>query len=116
MRDRVLKCLVLFLIPLFALAEEQAKEVPALGIGQIAENFLGPIGLLSDLISTTCFIIGGSFLFASLIKYIEHRRSPLMVPISTVIYMFLLGLILVFLPFLSLFTDTGGIGYTLLKK
>lgn len=84
------------------------------GIGDVAENLMEPLSLISDFVNTGCFIIGGSFLFASLIKYIDHRRSPLMVPISTVIFLFIAGLALILLPFLA-YVAEGGIKYSLLK-
>jgi hypothetical protein len=99
----ILRIFLLALLPLSALAKEAAKQTT--GIGGVAVNLMSPVGVFSDLIQTGCFIIGGSFLFASLIKYIEHRRSPLMVPISTVVFLFLAGLILIGLPFLSYFLD-----------
>ncbi|OGT34943.1 MAG: hypothetical protein A3F11_06225 [Gammaproteobacteria bacterium RIFCSPHIGHO2_12_FULL_37_14] len=97
------------------MAAESTSHNHELGAGRVAETLLEPIGVLSDLISTVCFVIGGAFLFASLIKYIEHRRSPLMVPISTVVYLLIIGLILVLLPFISLLTDSGMV-YSLFKS
>jgi hypothetical protein len=72
------------------------------GFGAVAQNVMEPVTLLSQFVSAACYLIGGSFLFASIIKYIEHRRSPLMVPISTVVFLFIGGLLLVLLPFLPL--------------
>jgi hypothetical protein len=69
------------------------------GLGSVAQNLIEPVDLFSKFLDATCFLIGGSFLFASIVKYIEHKRSPLMVPISTVIYLVLAGLVLIALPF-----------------
>lgn len=85
------------------------------GLGKVAQNMLEPVGLLGNFVNSACFIIGGSFLFASVIKFVEHRRSPLMVPISTVIFLFLGGLALVILPFAYLLTENG-LHLSLLKK
>jgi hypothetical protein len=89
-------------------------SAPPSGIGQVADNMMEPVSLIADFIDTACFVIGGSFVFASLIKYIEHRRSPLMVPLSTVIYLLLAGVLLLLLPFASYLTE-GGIKYSLLS-
>ncbi|OGT42786.1 MAG: hypothetical protein A3F42_02965 [Gammaproteobacteria bacterium RIFCSPHIGHO2_12_FULL_37_34] len=105
---------ILYFFPLLSIPVNRAAGNRELGVGKVAETLLEPIGLLSDLISTTCFVIGGAFLFATIIKYIEHKRSPLMVPISTVIYLFIIGLVLVSLPFISLLTESG-ISYSLFK-
>jgi hypothetical protein len=77
------------------------------GIGQMAENLMEPLGLVLHLIYVACFMAGGGFIFASIIKYMEHRQSPLMVPISLVVTLFFSGMILIFLPFLSYLTGNG---------
>jgi len=77
------------------------------GLGDVAQNMMEPVGLFNDFISTACFVIGGSFLFATIIKYREHRRSPLLVPISTVIFLLIAGIILIALPFLSYAVNYG---------
>ncbi|HEU5281736.1 MAG TPA: hypothetical protein VFU82_07160 [Gammaproteobacteria bacterium] len=75
------------------------------GVGAVAINMLEPVGVFSDFLYSGCWIIGGSFVFASIIKYFEHKRSPLMVPISTVVFLLIAGGILIALPFLSLYGD-----------
>ena len=106
--------IVLLLSSLFIACGANAAPAPALGIGQVALNMLEPVGLLADFVHTACFVIGGSFLFASLIKYFEHRRSPLMVTISTVVFLFVGGVILILLPLLSVLTESG-VHYSLMK-
>lgn len=71
-----------------------------MGLGAMATNIMEPVSLLSDFVTAACIIIGGSFIFASVIKYKEHCRSPLMVPISTVIFLIIAGLALIGLPFM----------------
>lgn len=100
------------IILLFGLVTNANASQPT-GVGHVAQNMLEPVTFFSDFIQTGCFVIGGSFLFASLIKYFEHRRSPLMVPISTVIFLFVAGLILLLLPFLAFFVE-GGVPYSFL--
>lgn len=108
---KLLQMLMVFLsgilfTPLFAAGTHMT------GVGGVAQNMMDPVGLFSDFIYTGCFVIGGSFLFASIIKYREHRRSPLMVPISTVIFLLVAGLLLLLLPFLA-YLDSSGIRYSL---
>lgn len=95
-------CLILVLMPgvLFAQDEET-------GLGGVAGNILQPVTIFSNFIGTICLIIGGSFMFASIVKYVEHRRAPLMVPISTVFFLLISGIVLVFLPFLYILTGYG---------
>ncbi len=84
------------------------------GIGGMANNMMDPVGLFSDFVYTGCIVIGGSFVFASIVKYFEHRRSPLMVPISTVVFLLIAGVLLLLLPFLA-YIDPNGIRYSLFR-
>lgn len=68
------------------------------GIGAMAGSMMEPLSILTDFVFSAAIIIGSSFLFAGLIKYKQHRDNPYFVPISTVVVLFVMGLILVFLP------------------
>lgn len=74
------------------------------GLGSVAQNILEPVLIVNSFLFSTCIVLGVSFLFASIIKYIEHRRSPLLVPISTVVFLVVAGIVLILLPFLPLLT------------
>lgn len=100
LRNRVIFIIFLYFFATTAIAA-------GFGVGLVANNMMEPVSLLSDFVNSACFIIGGSFLFATIIKYIEHRRSPLMVPISTVIFLLIAGIVLVLLPFAYLLTENG---------
>lgn len=91
-----------------------SSALAAGGIGDVAQNLLEPVTLFSDLVQTACLGIGGAFLFGALIKYFEHKRSPLMTPISTVVFLVIAGLVLVLIPILSFYMDNG-VQYSLMK-
>ena len=106
---------ILFLLPVVAFAADNSDSAStAMSLGKVAENLMEPVGLLADFVQTGCFIIGASFVFASLIKYFEYRRSPLMVPISTVVFLLIAGIVLILLPLLSFYVENG-VAYSLLK-
>ena len=96
----MVRCIWLLVIGSYAFAASEGA-----GFGAVAKNLMEPVSLFSSFIDAACFLIGGSFLFASVIKYVEHRRSPLMVPISTVIFLLIAGVLLVLLPFLANFME-----------
>lgn len=81
------------------------------GIGSVANNMMDPVTLFYQFVSSGCLLIGGGFLFASVVKYFEHRRSPLMVPISTVVFLVIAGLVLIALPLIGYVTQAGGLRY-----
>lgn len=101
MKHLVLKGILLCLCPGLIWADSSSS------LGNVAQNLMEPVGFFSDFIQTGCLLIGGAFLFASIIKYFEHRRSPLMVPISTVVFLIIAGIILILLPLLSIITEHG---------
>lgn len=101
--------MVLSSTPTLALA---AKGV---GLGRVASNLMDPVSVISDFVHSGCLLIGGSFLFASIVKYAEHKKSPTMVPISTVIFLLIAGLVLVSLPLVS-YVTSNGVPYSIIKR
>lgn len=120
MKHLIGRIVIIFLLSFAALAAEQnadqsqPPDIEQFSLGRLAENLMEPVNIMADFIQTGSFVIGLSFVFASVVKYFEHRKSPLMVPISTVIFLLISGIFLILLPFLSLFIDTG-IHYSLLS-
>lgn len=98
----------------FMVVQAHAFNQRPTGIGGVARNLMDPVTVFSDFVYTGCIVIGGSFLFAAIIKYFEHRRSPLMVPMSTVVFLLIAGVLLLALPFLA-YLDSSGIRYTLFR-
>src|SRR5690349_3724870 len=83
---------ILLILPGLLWAEDSAS------LGGVAGNLLEPIGILTDFVTDAALVIGSTFVFASFVKYLEHRKNPLAVPISTVVFLFLMGLILLVFP------------------
>lgn len=77
------------------------------GLGLLANQALGPVSIMYNVIGTTSFAIGILFVLASIIRYIDYRNNPLRTTISTVIFLLISGIILVTLPFLSSWTGQG---------
>ncbi len=78
-----------------------------LSLGEVAQNITEPIEAVSGFVSIGCLLVGMACLFAALVKYFEHRKSPLSVPISMVVWLVIIGLLLLLLPFAYLITDNG---------
>ena len=57
-----------------------------------------PVTVGANFINSACIIIGGTFIFSGIIKYLQHRVNPLAVPIGTVVFMFIGGIVLLCLP------------------
>jgi hypothetical protein len=94
--------LLCFLLPVAVVAAHKA-----VGIGAVAEGLMVPAGVLSGFVSSASMIIGITSLFASFLRYSQYRINPLASPISTVIILFILGLILIGLPFIDKLIGAG---------
>lgn len=105
---------ILIIGVLFPLAAMAATKSPPLSLGQVATNLMEPVNVVTSFVHTTCIIIGGAFVFAGIIKYFEHRRSPTMVPISTVFFLLIAGSVLIALPMIS-YISTHGFPYSLIR-
>jgi hypothetical protein len=99
---------------LFTVQSNLALAGPGIGFGSVANNLLEPIGLLADFVYAACFLIGGSFIFACPIKFIEHRRSPIMVPVSTPVFLLIFGAALILTPFASMYSESS-VHYSLFR-
>ena len=98
-----LKCAVLFLsFPVVALAVSDS------GLSHIANALMSPLSVATDFLHTACLLLGSAFIFASIVKYFEHRRNPLMTTLTTVIFSFMAGLMLLSLP-LVIYIKVNGI-------
>jgi hypothetical protein len=92
----------------FSVVSVVAMAAREAGVGQVAQHLLvHPVAYAFTFVDTLCLVIGLSFLFASVVKYIEHKRSPLMVPISTVVFLIIAGVVLIVLPLIAVLTDNG---------
>lgn len=100
----------------FALILLSNNSLASSDLGGVAHNIIEPMGVVGDFIHTACFVLGGAFIFTSIIKYFEYKKSPLMTPLSTVVFLIIAGIILIDIPLISHFTDTGLPVHTVAQK
>ncbi len=72
-----------------------------ISLGSVSNNLLGPFSGVSRLLMVASYLMGGAFLAASIIRYFEYRRNPVQVRLSSVIFMFILGALLIGLPLIA---------------
>jgi hypothetical protein len=92
MRYVLIVLFLIFLMPAMGFAEAPS------GIGSIASNLMEPVSVINDFVNTAAMVLGGGFIFASFIKYMQYRQNPLAVPFSTVFWLLILGIVLLLLP------------------
>ena len=88
----------LFLLLMLLLISQLAFAITDESAGQMAESLMEPVTVVANFINSACIIIGGTFIFSGIIKYLQHRVNPLAVPIGTVVFMFIGGIVLLCLP------------------
>ena len=99
--NRLILRLLIFLMPCTAMADRTES------IGEVAGQLMEPVTILSDFIGNGSIVVGVMSLFGALMRYMQYRVNPLASPISTVIVLFVLGIVLVCLPFTYLLTGAG---------
>lgn len=72
----------------------------AVGLGDLANNMLSPISILRHVFTAISFVLGVYMVTNAIMKYLRFRQNPQESPISTVIFMAILGALLIFIPFL----------------
>jgi len=72
-----------------------------ISLGDMAENVLGPAGMLSGFIYKGCYIFGGGLIVASFIQYRRHRQNPSQVRLSQPVALFLFGIVFILLPLVA---------------
>lgn len=91
--------IIILLVPSLALAE--------VGVGEVADNLLGPVYIVSGFIGSASIVIGICALFGSFLRFMQYRINPSASPLSSVIVLFLIGTVLVCLPLIYKLTESG---------
>lgn len=91
-------------IPKLAQAEDALKPT---GWGEVASNLMEPVTIVSNFVGTASFVVGVTCIFGAFLRYTQHRKNPLVAPMSTIVLLLVIGIVLIFLPFVYLLTDSG---------
>ncbi len=78
-----------------------------IGFGDVANNLMEPVSVVSQFVSTGAIIIGMCCLFGSFLRYLQYRINPLAAPISSVLILLVIGIVLVLLPWTYKLTQSG---------
>lgn len=89
---------LLFISALMVLLRPDLVLADPVGWGAVANDFMTPVDVLTIFVVNACIVLGITFLFATFLKYRQHRVSPLHVPLSTVIFLLILSILILLLP------------------
>lgn len=71
-------------------------------IGEIAGNLFEATETLHGIIQVVLVVAGAALLLGSLLQYRKYRENPIETRLSTVIFLFFLGLLLIVLAFIPM--------------
>lgn len=91
-----------------------AQKVYAdVSLGEASENIIGVLSSFQELAFKACYILGSALLLGALIQYRQHRNNPTEVRLSQPVFLLILGLVVILIPFLvkisagaTILTDT----------
>jgi len=99
--------ITLILLPDILLANNGGNN----GLGKIATSITGIMGDFVKLIFAIAAVAGSGFLLVSFFKFKQHKDSPQQVPLGQPIALLLIGVGLIWLPFIAQQTgETVGAG------
>lgn len=103
----MIKMLSQWLMPFLLCDVEIHPEGGSNSFGDIANNLFVPFTLMSSFLSAASLVIGAGFLLRSIVRFSRWRRNPIDNPLSTVFFLFFLGVFLLLLPFIYHLTESG---------
>ena len=71
------------------------------GIGDFATTLMLPTHILLNFVKTASMMIGLMCLFGAFILYMQRRINPMTGPWSTIILVFIIGIVLLCLPYVD---------------
>jgi hypothetical protein len=77
-----------------------AKAALAVDVSQAVNNILGPLSAFTDSFYKICYALGIILIVGSGIQYRMHRKNPMQIRLSNVIFLLIVGIVVVCLPFL----------------
>lgn len=94
------RILVLFSRSLFLLLLPGLVWATA-SVEEIAENLMNPTEILTKLVIVASYAVGVGLIIFSIAQYRQHRKSPKLVPLTTPILLFILGVCTLVIPYIS---------------
>ncbi len=73
----------------------------SLSVGDMADWVMGPVNGLGKVLGYICLIGGIGMILGSFLQYKAHRENPSQVRLTTPVFLFVVGVILIILPFVG---------------
>lgn len=76
-------------------------------IGEVALNATEPLQNVAGFVAVGSLLVAIFCFFAAIIRYFSYRSNPLAVPFGKVMWLVIMGLLLLILPFSYMLTGNG---------
>lgn len=80
-------------------------NVPTGSLQQLARQGMEPISVLTRTMYNICYVLGGTMLLGSVIQYKNYRDNPSQVRLSRPIFLLVIGLVLLAIPFIGNYSE-----------
>lgn len=98
---------LLTVISLYHLPLTAKAATTPLTLGQASNKVLEPVSVLADVMYKICYVLGSTLVLGSFIQYKAHRDNPSQVRLSQPIFLLIVGLVLIALPYLAQYSDAA---------
>ena len=78
-------------------------------IGQVVNNILAPMSAFTDAFYKICYALGTLLIIGSAVQYKLHRKNPIQVKLSNVIFLLIIGIVVVCLPFIVKLSSSANV-------
>lgn len=76
-------------------------QADGMSLGDMANWAMGPVNGLGKIFGYICLIGGIGMILGSFLQYRAHRENPSQIRLSTPIFLMVVGLVLIVLPFIG---------------
>lgn len=78
-------------------------------IVQVVNNILAPMSAFTDAFYKICYALGALLIAGSAIQYSLYRKNPIQVKFSNVVFLLLIGIVVVCLPFIVRLSSSANV-------
>jgi len=90
---------LVFIICIFLITSTYADS---LSLGDMADWVMGPVNGLGKVLGYICLIGGIGMILGAFLQYKAHRDNPSQVRLTTPVFLLVVGVILIILPFVGI--------------
>ena len=76
--------------------------IQAASLGDVASNLFVSVQSIKSIMDVLCYMTGGGLLLGSVFRFVKYRKNPIEAPLSSVIVLFLTGVVVLMLTLIPI--------------